>query len=88
MKYIKQYEKHIPKFKIGQPVKVIKDPNTFYLIDGYDYAVGEYVKNTCRLRRYSDKNKFAKEEGFYIWVKEDQLIETTEEEAQANKYNL
>jgi hypothetical protein len=39
MKYLKSYEeKHIPKFNIGDPVKVKNDPsNTIFIVDGYDF---------------------------------------------------
>jgi hypothetical protein len=90
MKYIKTFEeKHIEKFKIGDPVKIIgDDTNTIYVIDGYDYRQYTMVRDICRLKKYEDKDKMVNKEGMYSWIKEDRLIKATNEEISALKYNL
>ena len=93
MRYIKKFEdikKHIPKFEIGDPVK-IKGNDTIYVVDGHDYDyenIKSRIKNVCRLKRYEDKDKLASYEGFYIWVKETKLIKAKKYEIDAQKYNL
>jgi len=90
MKHIKTYEaKHIPKFNIGDPVRLKNDPtNQFYLIDGYDYRKNEYIKDICRLRKYEDKDKFANKEGFFSWYLEEELESIPKEELLMKKFNI
>lgn len=90
MKYIKTYEdKVIQKFNISDTVKIIGDnTNTIYVVDGYDCRQYTMVKDVCRLKKYEDKDKLADREGFYSWIKQDNLIKATEEEVAALKYNL
>lgn len=90
MKYIKTYEAiHNPKFDINDVVKIKGDEtNTLYIVDGYDYRQYTMVKDVCRLKKYSDKDKLAKSEGFFSWRNEDLLEKATEEEINSYKYNL
>lgn len=92
MKYIKNFEdikKFKTKFKINTPVKIIgNEDNIIWIIDGYDYDKATYIKNICRLKRYTDKDKLANHEGFYIWMKESDLIKAKQYEIDTNKYNL
>ena len=90
MKHIRQYEaRHVPKFNVGDPVRRKNDPtDQFYLIDGYDYRKNEYIKDTCRLRKYEDKDKLADREGFYSWYLEDELESIPEEELLIKKFNI
>jgi hypothetical protein len=110
MKHINKFEKfgmnmfgfkeklHIPKFKIHDPVVIKKEPDTLYAVDGYDYDPTErtiMIKNICRLRKYEDIGKYANKEGFYSWIKEDELRSPTSEELKnyvikmdSEKYNL
>lgn len=100
MKYIKKFEiigtgihTHIPKYTKDDVVKIKEDKtNTFYVICGYDYRKDHFIKDICRIKRYSDKDKFATSEGFYKWIIEDQLEPVTDEELylylNTQKYNL
>lgn len=103
MKYIKTYEtilKHTPKFNINDPVKIINDnSNIIYIVNGYDFDRTEertiLIRNTCRLIRYEDKGEMANKEGFYSWIKEDELRLATPKEIEdykiqldSKKYNL
>lgn len=85
-------------YKISQPVKVIGD-NQIYIIDGYDIKhnrvydnktkTANFIKSKIyRLRRYEDIGKFANDENFYSWYKEDDLEPAKDYEIQAIKYNL
>ena len=90
MKYIKYYEAiHIPKFNIGDPVKLKNDPtNQFYIINGYDYREHIHIKDICRLLKYEYKDKLVNKEGMYLWYLEEELELIPEEELLAIKYNL
>ena len=90
MKHLKYYEAlHIPKFNIGDPVKIKNDPtNQFYVIDGYDYRPGTNIKDECRLKKYEEKDKLADKEGFYSWQLEETLELIPEQELLMKKYNI
>ena len=91
MKYIKLYEeKHIPKFNVGDPVKIKNDKtNTIFIVDGYDFR--DYrglIKDKCRLLKYIDKDKLVNKEGMYSWIIEKDLKLAPDYEVDAIKYNL
>ena len=99
MKFLRKYEEnyvrkvHIPKFEIGDAVKIKNDPShTIYAINGYDYQSGfqnkTYLNDKCRLTRYEDRNKLADREGFYSWVPEYLLESVPDYEIKAKNYNL
>lgn len=88
MKYIKTYEKHNPKFNIGDVVEIIDEPYIYYIIDGYDYREKSMIKDVCRLKRYEDRFKLANKEGFYIWKLEEYLQLVPDYKINSMKYNL